>query len=63
MQGERQSAKVLRLVGTLLANAARAANADLAALDLTASEVEVGVDGSPYAVQALTYNPYKYRRW
>ncbi len=63
VQGERQSAKALRLVGTLLANAARAANADLAALDLTASEVEVGADGSPYAVQALTYNPYKYRRW
>ena len=63
VQGERQAAKALRLLRTLLAYAARAANADLPPLDQTAGEVEVGADGSPYAVQALTCNPYKYRRW
>ena len=63
VQGERQRAKALRLVGTLLTNAAQAVNAQLPPLDLTAGTVEVGSDGSPYALQALTYNPYKYRRW
>ncbi len=63
VQGERQRAKAMRLVGTLLTNAAWAANADLPPLDLTVGQVEIGSAGSPYAVQALTYNPYKYRRW
>ncbi|MEA3401543.1 MAG: LamG-like jellyroll fold domain-containing protein [Armatimonadota bacterium] len=63
IQGQRQRAKALRLVATILSNAAAEANVSLPALDIAAGSVEVASEGSPYALEALTYNPYEYRRW
>ncbi|MGC9319767.1 MAG: hypothetical protein ACP5KN_17170, partial [Armatimonadota bacterium] len=63
IEGPRQRAKALRVVATILSNAAREANASLPGLNLAASEMEVASEGSPYALEALTYNPYEYRRW